>query len=294
MEKQEKTSYLTVASYRLFGKMACRIAFLRRVYTQSGLHRSYESYIALILFSCSIAFVSTFVIATLAHCFILGMPPSEFLVAALVLSCVTSITVSAAFVAYPLYRKDQRRKEIDANLVYTAGYMEVLSAGGISIERILERVTEVERRVSIRDLANRLMIDVRILGLDVVSALQDVIVHSPSEIFSKLLAGITNTLKTSADLKDLLTFESQTLLHAKREQLKKTLNTLAAFGEIYITGIVIAPIIFIVMITILSVMGNVAFGLSPIAQLNLLVFFGIPALSAACIVILNSILPEEE
>jgi hypothetical protein len=48
------------------------------------------------------------------------------------------------------------------------------------------------------------------------------------------------------------------------------------------------------MITILSVMGNVAFGLSPIAQLNLLVFFGIPALSAVCIVMLNSILPEEE
>jgi hypothetical protein len=48
------------------------------------------------------------------------------------------------------------------------------------------------------------------------------------------------------------------------------------------------------MITILSVMGNVAFGISPVMQLNLLVFFGIPALSAVCVIILNGILPEEE
>jgi flagellar protein FlaJ len=274
--------------------MASRVALLRHVYAQSGLHKSYESYIALMLFSCSTVFVSAFVTATLMHYFIFDVLPAQSVIAAVILSCIASITTSAIFVTYPLYRKGQRRKEIDANLVYTVGYMEVLSAGGISIERIFERVIQVERRISIRDLANGLMTDVRIFGLDVVSALQDAMLHSPSEIFSKLLAGITNTLKTSANLKDLLTFESQRLLHEKREQLKKTLNTLTAFGEIYITGIVIAPIVFIVMITILSVMGNVAFGLSPIAQLNLLVFFGIPALSAACIVILNSILPEEE
>jgi flagellar protein FlaJ len=294
MGNAEKTSYLTTASYRLFGKMGRRVTFLRQVYAQSGLHRSYESYVALMLFSSSIAFISTFAVAAPMHCCLLHLAPARFLASAAILSCIASIGVLASFVTYPTYRRDQRRKEIDANLVYTAGYMEVLSAGGISVERIFERVTQVERRVPIRDLANMLMTDVRVFGLDVVSALQDVILHSPSEIFSKLLAGINNTLKTSANLKSLLTFESQRLLHAKREQLKRTLNNLTAFGEIYITGIVIAPIVFIVMITILSVMGNVTFGLSPIAQLNLLVFFGIPALSAVCIVILNSILPEEE
>ena len=103
-----------------------------------------------------------------------------------------------------------------------------------------------------------------------------------------------NTVKTSGDLKGLLTFETEKLLHAKREQLKKTLSTLIALGEIYITAMVLGPIVFIIMLTILSVMGNVAFGLSPAEQLNLIVFFGLPILSAVIIVILNGILPEEE
>jgi flagellar protein FlaJ len=294
MKEHEKTFYLTTASNRLFGRLASHIAFLRQVYTQSGLHRSYESYVALMLLSCSTAFSSTFATTAIIHYLVLGLSLPQALLAAVILSCVAPVAVCAAFITYPVYRRNQRRKEIDANLVYTVGYMEVLSAGGISIERIFERAAQVERRISIRDLENRLMTDLRMFGSDVTSALRDVELHSSSETFSKLLAGISNSLKTSANLKSLFTFESQRLLHAKKEQLKRTLNTLTAFGEIYITGIVIAPIVFIVMITILSVMGNVAFGLSPIAQLNLLVFFGIPALALVCIVILNSILPEEE
>ena len=172
--------------------------------------------------------------------------------------------------------------------------MGVLSAGGISIERMFERVTQVEQHPPIKDLARRLMTNIKMFGLDVTSSLGDITLRSPSETFSKLLIGITNTVKTSGDIKGLLTFETRRLLHAKREQLKKILATLIALGEVYITAMVMGPIVFIVILTIASIMGNVAFGLSPIEQLNLLVFFGIPMLSTIFILILNSILPEEE
>ena len=134
----------------------------------------------------------------------------------------------------------------------------------------------------------------KVFGLDVTSSLNDVIKHSPSEVFSKLLVGITNTLKTSGDLKGLLTFETERLLSMKREQLKKTLNTLLGLGEVYIAGVVMGPVTFIIMITILSVMGSVTFGMSPIMQLNLLVFMGIPMICLVFSVILNSALPQEE
>ena len=172
--------------------------------------------------------------------------------------------------------------------------MSVLAAGGLSIEQIFDRVNQVEHHAAIKDLAKRLITDVNIFGLDIIAALSDVTIHSPSEVFSKLLLGITNTLKTSSDLKGLLTFETDLLLTKKREQMKKTLNSLLALGEVYIAGVVMGPVTFIIMITILSVMGNVAFGLSAIFQLNLLVFVGIPAICMIFIVILNSALPQEE
>lgn len=294
MTKPEKKSCLTALSYRLFGGVASRVMLLKQVYEQSGLSRLYESYVALMLFASLITFVLAFVVGVLFHYFVLKLGMLQILEAAIPLSMIASLVVSMVFFAFPLYRRDQRKKEIDASLVYTAGYMGVLAAGGISAERIFERVIQVERRVSIRDLARRFIANIRVFGLDVVSSLDDVTRHSPSEVFSKLLVGMTNTLKTSGDMKSLLTFETERLLHAKREQLKKILNTLLGLGEVYIAGVVMGPITFIVMITILSIMGNVAFGLSPVMQLNLIVFLGIPMISLAFIVVLNSFLPEEE
>lgn len=296
MQKSEKTSYLTTVSYRLFGRITSRFTFtaFKQIYQKSGTTRFYESYMALMLFASLVTFVSAFAMGALLHHFLFNLTLFQYFIAVLTFSCVISLTIPIIFILYPLYRRSQRGKEIDANLVYTTGYMGVLSAGGISIERIFERVTQVERHPPIKDLAKRLIANIKMLGLDVTSSLADITLRSPSETFSKLLIGITNTVKTSGDLKNLLTFETKSLLHAKREQLKKTLGTLISLGEIYIAAMVMGPIVFIVMITILSVMGNVAFGLSPVDQLNLLVFFGLPTISTIFIIILNGVLPEEE
>lgn len=296
MVNSEKTSYLTTISYRLFGRVTSRFAFqaFKQTYQKSGLSRLYESYTALMLFSYLVMFVSSFSIGALLHHFLFNLNLFQYFLAVLTFSCITSLSIPIIFVLYPVYRRHQRRNEIDANLVYTTGYMGVLSAGGISIERIFDRVLQVEQRPAIKDLAKRLITDIKMFGLDVTASLGDITVRSPSEALSKLLSGIANTVKTSGDLKSLLMFETKSLLHAKREQLKKTLGTLISLGEMYIAAMVMGPIVFIVMITILSIMGNVTFGLTPVDQLNLLVFFGLPSISTVFIVILNGVLPEEE
>ena len=292
--KSERAPYLTTVSYKLFGRAASRFTPLKQIYLKSGISRPYESYMALMLFASLIAFVSAFAIGAVLHYFLFNLTLFQYIEAILTLSCIISLTVPIMFILYVLSRRNQREKEIDANLVYTTGYMGVLSTGGISIERIFERVTQVEQHLAIKDLVKIFITNTKMLGLDVTSSLENLIHRSPSETLSKLLLGIINTVKTSGDLKGLLTFETEKLLHAKREQLKKTLSALIALGEIYITAMVMAPIAFIVMLTILSIMGNVAFGLSPEEQLNLLVFFGLPTLSTVFIIILNGVIPEEE
>jgi len=294
MVKTEIVPYLITISYRLFGRITPRFTAFKQIYQKSGISRLYESYMALMLFSSLVAFISAFTIGALLHHFLFNLRLLQYFIAVLILSSIASTTVPIVFIVYPLYRRRQRENEIDANLVYTTGYMGVLSAGGIPVERMFERVTQVEQHPPIKDLTKRLITNIKMFGLDVTSSLGDVTLCSPSEAFSKLLIGISNTVKTSGNLKSLLIFETKRLLHAKREQLKKTLGTLLTLGEIYIAAMVMGPILFIVMLTILSVMGSVAFGLSPAEQLNLIVFFGLPAICAVFIVIINGVVPEEE
>lgn len=266
----------------------------KQIYQKSQIHMLYESYVSRMRLAVSVTFVSSCVLGALLHYFLFNLPLFTYFLAVIIFSCVTSLIVLMTFILYPLYCRGQRGKKIDSNLVYTAGYMGVLAAGGISIERIFERVSEVEQHPAIRDLVKRFLTNIKVFGLDVVSSLRDVTNRSPSEVFSKLLIGITNTIQTSGDLKSLLMFEAHRLLHAKRDQLKRTLGSLTYLGEIYVTAVVVSPIVIIIMLTILSVLGSVAFGLSPVVQLNLLVFLGIPMIASVFVIILDGILPKED
>jgi len=293
MVKPEVSLFLRRVSYSLFKGVSPRFKALKQVCEKSGIPIFYESYASLTLFSLPVTLVSSCVIGAIIHHLIFDLAFFQYLLAVTIFSCVTSLIVLMIFILYPLYCQSQRRKKIDANLVYTAGYMGVLSAGGISVERIFERASEVEQQSAIKDLIRRLLTNMKVFGLDVISSLKDVTDRSPSEVFSKILAGVTNTVQTSGDLKSFLMFEANGLLHAKREQLKRTLGSLTYFAEIYVTAVVVSPIVVIVMLTILSILGNVAFGLSPVTQMNLLVFLGIPMIAAVLIIVLDGILPKE-
>ena len=79
----------------------------------------------------------------------------------------------------------------------------------------------------------------------------------------------------------------------KKEGLKKLTGNLTYKREIYVTAMVVAPILFILMITILSVLGS-SFGTSSVLQLNLIVFFGIPLMASGIIIVLDTMLGGEE
>lgn len=297
MMKLEVGGFLTRLSYNLFKGILPNLPEFkgfRQSYRRSGIPLFYESYISLTLFASFVTFVSSCAVAASLHSLLLKLPSLRYITATLSFSWVASCIALTIFIFYPLYRRNQIAKKIDSNLVYTVGYMGVLAAGGISVERIFERVSEVERHPSIQRLAKRLITNIKVFGLDVVSSLKDTSLHSPSDTFSKILMGINNTVKTSVDLKSLLMFEVKRLLQVKRNQLKKNLGTLAYIGEMYITAMIVFPIVIIIMLTILSILGGGDFGLSPVVQLNLLVFMGIPVIAAVFLIILDAILSKEE
>ncbi|MGF3521520.1 MAG: type II secretion system F family protein [Candidatus Bathyarchaeia archaeon] len=294
MARSTLADAVTNVSFRLFSRWVPRYPAFKQVYQKSGLTLIYEAYMAVAFFACALTFALTFGVALLIHSALLRLPLTQCLLPAAVLSFTGLMLTLIVFTAYPLWRVRQRKAEIEANLVYTTGFMGVLSAGGISIERMFSRIAEVERHPSIHSLAKRVTANVRLFGLDVISAIDDARQRSPSETFAKLLVGLVNTIKTSGDLKSLLLFETQRLLALKREQLKKVTASLIALAEIYVTVMVMAPITFIIMLTILSVLGTSQFGLSTAMQLNLVVFFGLPVICILFIVVLDGALPKEE
>ena len=263
----------------------------RKIYRESGLDTSFSSYMRQMAIIVTAVFSVTTLMTFAVHLVLLRS--SKALSASFILSISASILAAFALLYRPLHRRNQNRAKIDNSLVYSLSYMTILSASGTSIEHIMERLTEVEVDSPLHPITKKFLMDVELFGFDVTSALADVMRRSPTDNLRKLYMSINNTIQTSGDLKGLLTYEVERQIQLKEEGLKKLTGNLTYMGEIYVTAMVVAPILFILMITILSVI-NTSFGTSSVLQLNLIVFFGIPLMASAIIIVLDTMLGGDE
>ena len=266
----------------------------REIYDESGLSVSYEDYSKLITFSSLGVLLVSAVLSWVIHASVLGVQGPRLIMGVAISSLLLTALTLFCLLYYPVYNKNQMTKNIDNTLIYTVSYMTVLASSGISFERIMENVAEVEAKGPLKRLVSKFITDVKLLGFPMGRALRDMSSRSPSRALTQLLNGIDNISQTSGDLKSLLDFNYRQLLQVKKQQLVKMLNTLTYIGEIYVTLMVIAPILFIVILTILTIIGGGGASGGGVTQLNLLVFAGIPIIAAGFLVILDTVLGVEE
>lgn len=266
----------------------------REIYDDSGNSRYYGDYINRMQKMVLASFVASFCLSIVVHLVLLNYTIFRMLLASLGVSLVVVSLVAVANLYFPIYQRGTRKSKLEDNLVYSLSYMAVLSASGMPIERILNRLYEIEEDSPLKDLSKKFIINTSVFGYDVLSALRDLSDRSPSSVFSKIVYSIRTSVYTSGDLETILTYEFERQLQGKKEALKKMLGSLVYIGELYVTMMVVAPILFILMLTILSVIGGRGLGGSSILQLNLIVFFGIPVMAATFLILLDMILGEEE
>jgi archaeal flagellar protein FlaJ len=265
---------------------------LRETFDESGYRILFTDYTRKVNIISAFVFSVTLIISIAVNEMIFNIPFNRNMISSLAISM--SFGTLSLIVGHikPAYQRSQNKNFLENNLIYSLSYMSCLASSGMPIERIFRRVGEVEDNPPFKALINRFLVNVNLLGLDILSALNEMADQSPSKNLTKIVSSIRTTIMTSGDLKNLLLYEVDRQLQKKREVLKNSVNMLVYVGEIYVTMMVVTPVLFILMITILSIMGGIGGG--AVVQLNLIIFFGIPVMTAAFIIILDQVLVIEE
>lgn len=260
----------------------------RDSYAQSGIPVIFEAYISTgFLLSC-IAAVPALAISLLVEIRLLPRAPLVLLVVgSIILAGVVFGIGVVLWLSYPMMRRRSFKSKLENQLAYSFGILGVLAAAGMNLERLFERIATSESNPVLADLAKRFLRNIRVFGLDTETGLGEVARHSPSETFAKMLGSIGVAHKTTGSIHDLVMFESARLLQEKRDKLRKTIGSLAVMAELYITVVVVGPIIFIVMMAIFSVLPGGKLP-NPVSIINLIVFIGVPVLSVMFVLLLDS------
>lgn len=260
---------------------------------KSNIKINFKAYVSLTILSSLMASISTLILAPIIFHFLLGMPMLSALLFGLGISMLSGAFTIIGFYLYPIYKADNLKRKLEDELPFTTGYMTVLAGSGVTPEKIFLSIARMDVPLAITEESRRIVRDVELFGTDIISALEKASKRSPSEKFKNFLEGFIATIHSGGNLVSYLTERSRQYMELKKVALKKFADTLSILSEFYVAVLVAGPLLFVVMLSVMSMLGGGGIGiLDPKLLLYLLTYIGIPISSIIFIIILDVISPR--
>jgi flagellar protein FlaJ len=266
---------------------------LEKTLLKAELKLNFKVYLSLLIF-CSL--IATAVVTTLVP-FLSYSVFHVSLVPAMLFGVGSGMFTGAAsvfgFYFYPVYRADAHKREVDDELPFAVGYMSVLSSAGVNVERIFESLTALEKPLAVSVETREFVRGIKLFGLDAVTSLQKTAERTPSERLRELLEGIVSTMHSGSNMTVYLRLKFKTLMRLKKHSLKKFSDTLSVLAEVYVALLLTGPLLFIIMLSVMSMLGAGTIGpFSTDLLLNLITYVGIPACALVFLVVLDALMPK--
>ncbi len=217
---------------------------------------------------------------------ILGILSDFGMVVFLVVGCF--IALFLFFIFYPRVRGWERQRKIDGHLPYAIGWMSFMAGIGVIPYEIFKKLAGAEQFFGeVSQEAKLVVKDVELLGFDFISALHNLAAVTPSKRLRTFVQGaVTNSL-SGGEMGTYFTSKSQEAMEENRKMFNDFISTLAMISEVYIVGLVAAPIFIIIMLSAMMMLR----GTSPVI-LMVIIYGAIPLGSAMFLLVIDSLTPE--
>lgn len=260
---------------------------------RSSLRINFRSYVSLAVMTSLIVSVLTLTILTLILNIILNLP---FLSSSLFsigggLAALAGVII--AFYAYPIYQADNIRRDLDNNITFASSYLAILAGAGVAPDSMFRSLSMIPQDLAVIRESRMIARDVDLFGLDIMTALEKASERTTSERFKELLEGLLATIRSGGDQMSYLMQRTKENMELKRISMRKFSDTLGIFSEFYVTLLIAGPLVFIVMLSVMAMLGG--FGpslMNPYLLIMLLTYIGIPFGSAIFIVVLDAVTPK--
>ncbi len=212
------------------------------------------------------------------------------LITGLLVGMFLAVGIFAMFYVYPSVRVEERCKKINESLPFAMFYLTTVSGSGTPPLMMFKMLAQFKEYAEISEESNKIVYDVEVAGMSITKALEDAAGRTPSDHLKEVYWGVNNSITTGGDLKSLLYEKANSAMEAYKRNLNEFTSKLSMLTEIYLTGVVVGAIFFMVLSTIMSGFGGSS---STIIALQMgVTFILLPLLSVAFIVILKQISPS--
>ena len=283
-------------AYKLIGDKTARFLPLFKdldtSLQRSGLKTNFKAYVSLTILASLLITLSAGIIASLVFA-MFKVPFGSSLLFGIGAALFTSASSVVGFYFYPVYRADKHKRELEDELPFTTGYLSILATAGVGPEKMFHSLATMSVPLAASSEARDIVANVSLFGMDVISALEKTSSRTPSQKLRDMIEGLISTIHTGGNLGGFLRERFKTAMKLKRVSLKKYADSLSVLSEIYVALLLTGPLLFVIMLSVMSVLGGGGLlGLSSDVLLSLLTYIGIPVCALIFLVIVDSSSPK--
>jgi len=192
----------------------------------------------------------------------------------------------------PTFKVRGRSTKLMEEIPHFIGYMSTLATSGLSLEGIFKAIAKEESNEEMVKDAKLIQRNLDIMGMDLITAITDLIHRTPTGPYSELLEGAIITAQSGGDLKEYFNATAKVQLEEKKMLMAKTAESLGAVAEIYTILLIVFPLLAVIMLSIMGIMSPSLGGFDLITLINLLTFAVIPVCGVMMLVMMDSMVPK--
>tara|TARA_Y100000034_G_C6906259_1_gene420659 strand:- start:2645 stop:3949 length:1305 start_codon:yes stop_codon:yes gene_type:complete len=237
----------------------------RRDIIKSNLEILPRSYLSMMLMTSLLAFVASIflIIFFLFFSFGIEIPfitlASESIWSRLVktfwMLIVFPLASFALLYLYPGLERKSDENKINQELPFATIHMSAVSGSMIDPTKIFSILVSTGDYPNISKQFVKLLNQINLQGSSLVNSLRSTAFNSPSEKLSDLMGGLATTITSGGDLPDFFEKRAQSLMLDYRLEKEKYAKTAETFMDIYISVVIAAPMILMLLLIMMNVSG---------------------------------------
>ncbi|MCA9486376.1 type II secretion system F family protein [Candidatus Woesearchaeota archaeon] len=152
---------------------------------------------------------------------------------------------------FPVILANQRRQEIDAAMPYILPYMKIL-AKELPLSKIITILDEFLIYKAIKEEFQKIRYYSEFLGYDIQTSVREAMFSCPSKLLSDLMNDLVTISNSGGDVYGYLERKLNNLEQEIESLEKKNIETLLIYSQVYVVVLLIAPLFFAIMSSILN------------------------------------------
>ena len=194
--------------------------------------------------------------------------------------------VLALFYFYPTSEASSAQKEVSQELPFATIHMSAIAGSNIEPTKIFKIIARSKEYLHVGREIKKVITQTDVYGYDLVTSLKNVASRTSNKKLAELFSGMATNITTGGSLKNYLEKKSENFLLDYRLERQKYADLAGTFMDVYISILIAAPLVLMMMFIVMNVAGLGLGGLT-IEMLLLLSVVGIAIVNVLFIIVLN-------